>query len=59
MDTKFQTTFDIAGDFLKLLKETINQLVIPNCDVATSLESLEVVKIMNILNHDLRFSGAT
>ena len=63
METKLQTTFDIGGDFLKDLKETINQLIIANGNVKASLESLKVdlkkvIKIINNSYPDLRYSVA-
>ena len=63
METKLQTTFDIEGDFLKDLKETINQLIIANGNMTGSIESLKVdlkkvMKIITNLNPDLRFSVA-
>ena len=64
METKLQTTFDIGGNFLKDLKETINQLIIANGNVTASIESLKVdlkkvIKIMHNLNPDLTYSVTT
>ena len=58
METKLKTTFDIGGDFLRDLKETINQLIIANSNVTESIELLKVdlkkvMKIINKLNPDL------
>ena len=56
METKLQTTFDIGGDFLKGLKETINQLIIANGNVTASIESLKL-DLKKVMKNHMQFKS--